>query len=149
MYFTMKITPTVPLTIFTSMYFSMKITPTVPLKIFTSMYFTMQITPTVPLTIFTSMHFTMKITLTVPLTIFTSMYFTMLKLRNPSTFVPGRPLANSLLYFGNLLGVYGMSGLYGPAYINELLGLYSPISFYLQHISRLLSFQGWGRGGEG
>ena len=131
-------------------FFNNKVTLTIPLIIFMSMYFTMKITPTVPLTIYTSMYFTMKLRLhTVPLTIFTSMYFTMLKLRNPSTFVPGRPLANSLLYFGNLLGVYGMSGLYGPAYINELLGLYSPISFYLQHISRLLSFQGWGRGGEG
>ena len=110
-------------------------------------FFNNKVTLTIPLIIFMSMYFTMKITPTVPLTIYTSMYFTMLKLRNPSTFVPGRPLANSSLYFGNLLGVYGMSGLYGPAYINELLGLYSPISFYLQHISRLLSFQGWGEGG--
>ena len=129
------------------MYFTMKITPTVSLTIFTSMYFYNE---NYAYSSFNNIYvnvFYNEVTSTVPLTIYTSMYFTMLKLRNPSTFVPGRPLANSSLYFGNLLGVYGMSGLYGPAYINELLGLYSPISFYLQHISRLLSFQGWGEGG--
>ena len=76
------------------MYVYNTVTPTVPLSIFTSMYFYNEVTPTVPLTIFTSMYFydenyayssfnniyvnvflQWKLRLQFFLTIFTSMYF--------------------------------------------------------------------------